>query len=298
MSAREAAVHAGVLVCALLAARLAGARAEGAALRRARLLGMPPVGGGPGAGPARGDDLLRWLRRRWAGVGREWWCVGGGALLALLGASPLPLLAGLAAVPLVRRRLARGERLADRARRADAVVALCGVLIGELRAGRQPEGALVAAARDTASEAGRALGSQSSRVLAAARFGGDVPAALREAARAPGGEGLAGLAACWRTSVDHGAGLAEGLMRLEAALREQRSQEASLRARLSGARAAAGALALLPVVGLLMGAGLGAEPLRILLHTPAGIGCLLVGGGLEALGMWWVGRIVRAGEGR
>ena len=52
-------------------------------------------------------------------------------------------------------------------------------------------------------------------MLAAARFGGDVPGALRQAAREPGADGLVGLAACWRVAVDGGAGLAAGLDRLE-----------------------------------------------------------------------------------
>ena len=52
-------------------------------------------------------------------------------------------------------------------------------------------------------------------MLAAARFGGDVPGALAVAARQPGAEGLLGLAACWRVAVDRGAGLAAGLERLE-----------------------------------------------------------------------------------
>lgn len=52
-------------------------------------------------------------------------------------------------------------------------------------------------------------------MLAAARFGGDVPGALAAAARQAGAEGLLGLAACWRVAVDQGAGLAAGLDRLE-----------------------------------------------------------------------------------
>ncbi len=56
-------------------------------------------------------------------------------------------------------------------------------------------------------------------------------------------------------------------------------------------------LALLPVAGLLIGSALGAGPLRVLLHTPAGMGCLLVGGLLEGAGLFWARRIVRQGEG-
>ncbi|MHC3394836.1 type II secretion system F family protein, partial [Streptomyces lavendulocolor] len=50
------------------------------------------------------------------------------------------------------------------------------------------------------------------------------------------------------------------------------------------------------VVALAMGWALGADPLRVLFHTPGGLCCLAVGGLLEAVGLWWAGRVVRAGE--
>lgn len=56
-------------------------------------------------------------------------------------------------------------------------------------------------------------------------------------------------------------------------------------------------LALLPVLALAMGWALGADPLRVLLHTPAGLGCLAVGGLLEGAGLWWAYWIVRMGVG-
>ncbi|MDF3150187.1 hypothetical protein PBV88_55875, partial [Streptomyces sp. T21Q-yed] len=100
----------------------------------------------------------------------------------------------------------------------------------------------------------------------------------------------------WRVAVDQGAGLAAGLDRLEGALRAERDQRADLRAQLAGARSTVVMLAGLPVLGLLLGAAMGADPLHVLLHTGAGLGCVLVGGVLEALGMWWALRIVRGAE--
>jgi tight adherence protein B len=150
---------------------------------------------------------------------------------------------------------------------------------------------LLRAARDCGG-----LAEAQATVLAAARFGGDVPDALATAARQPGAEGLRGLAACWRVAVDQGAGLAAGLDRLAAALRAERDQRFDLRAQLAGARATAVMLAGLPALGLLIGTGLGADPLHVLLHTGAGLGCLAAGGALEGLGLWWVQRIVRGAE--
>ncbi|MFH9005246.1 type II secretion system F family protein [Streptomyces afghaniensis] len=259
------------------------------AARRARLLlaGGGTVRSGP-PGLRRTVEGLRWVRGR---LRAEWWAPVAGLVLAVLGSSVLPVVLGAAGVPLLRRIRLAGRVRRDRERRADAVIALCGALAGEVRAGRQPGEALLRAARDCGG-----LADAQGTVLAAARFGGDVPDALATAAGQPGAEGLRGLAACWRVAVDQGAGLAAGLDRLAAALRAERDQRSDLRAQLAGARATAVLLAGLPALGLLIGTALGADPLHVLLHTTAGLGCLVAGGVLEGLGLWWVQRIVRSAE--
>lgn len=291
--------------CLGMAVWLWGGRRSG--VRRAQLL--LARGGVMGVGPPPWRRLMGELRRMRGRLGFEWWAAAAGLVLAVLGASVLPVVAGAAGVPLLRRvRLAREERQV-RERRAAAVIALCAVVAGEVRAGRQPGEALVRGVRDF-QEAGvgevgsggsgvpvvGGLGETQAALLAAARFGGDVPGALAAVARRPGAEGLLGLAACWRVAVDQGAGLAAGLDRLEGALRAERDQRADLRAQLAGARSTAWMLAALPVLGLSLGAALGADPLHVLLHTGTGLGCLLVGGLLEGVGMWWATRIVRGAE--
>ncbi|WP_345568705.1 type II secretion system F family protein [Streptomyces plumbiresistens] len=344
------------VACVGAALWLLGGRHPGA--RRAQLL---LAGGGVvGAGPPAWRQLAEELRRIRGRLRPEWWAVAAGLVLAVLGSSVLPAVAGAAGVLLLRRVRLAGEARRARERRGDAVIALCGALAGEVRAGRQPGEALLRAVREADGALGEGeaavrdserlgdalvavrgfgglggaravrgfggagvaraargsggsgefggsggarvlqdacrLGEAQAAVLAAARFGGDVPAALAVAARQPGAEGLVGLAACWRVAVDHGAGLAAGLDRLEGALRAERDQRADLRAQLAGARSTAVMLAGLPVLGLALGTALGADPLHVLLHTGAGLGCLLVGGLLEALGMWWAMRIVRGAE--
>ncbi|MDG9713008.1 type II secretion system F family protein [Streptomyces sp. DH10] len=259
------------------------------AARRARLL---LAGGGTvGTGPPGWRQMAGGVRRVRGRLRPEWWAPVAGLVLAVLGASVLPVVLGAAGVPLLRRVRLAGQARRDRERRGDAVIALCGALAGEVRAGRQPGEALLRAARDCGG-----LADAQATVLAAARFGGDVPDALATAARQPGAEGLRGLAACWRVAVDQGAGLAAGLDRLAAALRAERDQRSDLRAQLAGARATAVLLAGLPALGLLIGTALGADPLHVLLHTTAGLGCLVTGGVLEGLGLWWVLRIVRGAE--
>ncbi|MBB4792986.1 tight adherence protein B [Streptomyces nodosus] len=246
-----------------------------------------------GGGETAGADPPPW-ERALARVRRlpvEWWALAVGALIGVLGASVLPLPAGAVGVLVLRRVRQAREARQEREARGEAVIALCGALAGEVRAGHQPGEALLSAARASAG-----LGEAQATVLAAARFGGDVPGALADAARQPGAEGLSGLAACWRVAVDRGAGLAAGLDRLEAALRAERDQRADLRAQLAGARSTAALLAGLPVLGLLLGTALGAHPLHILLHTGVGLACLAVGGLLEGAGLWWALAIVREAE--
>ncbi|MFE3650453.1 type II secretion system F family protein [Streptomyces sp. NPDC059152] len=272
---------------------------RGRALRRrmAAVLGDSAAAGRPVRG--RGAVLREWCAgragggaegRRWrlgrrCDVGAEVWCLPAGIALGALGRSMLPVVASVVALVVVRRWLAGRARRRAADRRAAAVAGFCGAVAGELRAGRQPDRALVAAGVPGLAEAGPA-------VLAAARYGGDVPGALRVAARQPGAEGLAGAAACWQVAVEGGAGLARGLERIAAGLVAQREQREELRAQLAGPRATASVLALLPVGGLLMGGALGADPLGVLLHTPAGWGCLAVGGVLEWGGVVWTARIV------
>lgn len=238
---------------------------------------------------ARGEDGLKRFQQ-WLSGRREWLCLPAGLVLAVLGGSVLPLIGGAAAVPGVRRWLRRRVLSRDRERRAEGVVDLCGAVVGELRAGHEPGQALLVAVRGTG-----VLGPSEAGVSAAARFGGDVPAALGQAAAEPGLDGLVGVSACWRVAVDGGAGLAAGLDRLEGALRAERRRREELRAQLAGAWSTVAVLALLPLLGMGLGAALGANPLRVLLHSPPGLACLVAGGLLEAAGLVWAGRIVRAG---
>lgn len=254
-----------------------------------------------GRGPGTSWPWTRPTGPRWwplPGVQPEVVCLPMGVALGVLTRSVVPVLAGLAALPLVGRMLRRRAERAAASRRADAVATLCGTVAADLRTGRPPHAALgdaVEAARWPASpefgEAGRVL-------LSAARFGGDVPRALRESARLyAGAEGLAAVAACWQVAVDGGAGLAAALDRVAAALRAEADQREDLRAQLAGPRSTAVLLALLPVFGLVLGAGLGADPSKVLLHTPAGMACLTAGGLLEWAGLAWTSRIIRGAEG-
>jgi len=271
------------------------------ALRRARLL--LAGGGSPGRWPG-GRHVLGALealkgavraRFGWR-LGRECLCLPAGLLIAVPAHSVLPGLAGAAAVPLVGRWLRLRDQRAAVRRRTAAVGALCGAVAGELRAGRPPHAAMAGAVERAGWPDSPELAEAATLLLAASRFGGDIPAALREAAGMRGAEGLAGAAACWQVAVDGGAGLANGLDRVAAALRAEHDQREDLGAQLAGPRSTAVMLALLPAFGVVLGTAMGAHPLRVLLHTSAGLGCLAGGVLLEWAGLLWTARIVRSAE--
>ncbi|SEO42533.1 tight adherence protein B [Actinacidiphila rubida] len=225
-------------------------------------------------------------------------CVPVGVAAGLATASLVPVLAGLAAVGPAGRALRRRAERAAAERGAAAVGALCVTLAGDLRAGRPPHAALA----DAVDSAGWAhmpeLASAAGLLCSAARFGGDVPQALRAASgRNEGTRGLAAVAACWQVAVDGGAGLAAALDRVAAALRAEADQRDDLRAQLAGPRSTAVLLALLPLFGVVLGAGLGADPSRVLLHTLPGLVCLALGVALEWGGLAWTARIIRVAEG-
>jgi tight adherence protein B len=55
-------------------------------------------------------------------------------------------------------------------------------------------------------------------------------------------------------------------------------------------------MTLLPLAGLGLGALLGVDTLHVLLATPAGHACLLIGGLLWAGGRWWIRRLVSSAQ--
>lgn len=259
----------------LLAAVLAGAAA--AALLalpspgRMRLAALGPRSGGPGAGAAP----------RGLGV--------------LLGV-PVLLLAGpVAALLTVAGALVAGHWSAGRRRSAAAaaersgIVQSCRVLAAELSAGRSPAEALAAAAEPAVGPAAAALRT----AAAAARLGGDVPAALTSgAAGSAVAPLLRALAACWTVCATSGSGLAGAVQRLEEGLVAEQDARRALDAELAGPRATAVLLAVLPAAGLGMAAGLGADPMHVLLHSRVGLVCLTLGLLLDGLGLFWTQRLV------
>jgi tight adherence protein B len=215
--------------------------------------------------------------------------VGVAALVVMIprswvGLALVVLPASWAARTLWRRRATARLAEANAARMAE----VCDLLAAELSAGRPPEAALREAAASWPALA---------PVAEVSRLGGDVPAALREAATLPGASGLGLLAAAWTVSRRTGGSLGAATRRVADAVRRQQATRSVVAGELTSARATARLMAGLPVLGLLMGSGAGADPWSFLLRTPAGLGCLAAGLAAGFAGLWWIEEIARGVEG-
>ncbi|MFN8168321.1 MAG: type II secretion system F family protein [Candidatus Nanopelagicales bacterium] len=154
--------------------------------------------------------------------------------------------------------------------------------VAELRAGGDPRAALVLSAVSLG-------GAVVPTAVVAARSGADVGAALIHDAE--GSELLRGVSACWEVAEGSGAGLADALLTLADAARATERVRRELQAGLAEPRATALVLACLPLLGLLLGVLLGADPVSWLLGSAPGRVVLVAGAGLEVLGAWWAWRI-------
>lgn len=223
------------------------------------------------------------VRARWSVV------VGSGAVVGVtVGPAPgmaVGLLGGVGAALL-------SSTLARRAakRQGAAMVEALGAVAAELRAGLAPVGALQAAGDAADGRVGQALRETAATVA----FGGDAAVALLAAAGDLGE--LRRVAAGWQVSVRSGASLGDVLDRVETDLRSDLEHRQRVDADLAGARATAGLLAALPVLGLGLGGTMGAHPLHVLLHTTPGEFALVLGAGLDAFGLWWTSRILSGAE--
>lgn len=161
------------------------------------------------------------------------------------------------------------------------------LLAAELRAGILPRDALTAVAADLPMLHPAAV---------AASHGGDVVAALRSASHDPGAAVLADLAGAWHVAERAGAPLAAVLDRVAASSRDDAEVDREVQAEAAPARATGRLMAVLPVLGLSLGAGMGADPVHVLTGTVLGASCLAAGLALACAGLAWIDHIVASAE--
>jgi tight adherence protein B len=170
-------------------------------------------------------------------------------------------------------------RSAGRRRRRDhateQLLSAVSVMAAELEAGASPATAVLAGAEVSPGHGG-ALRALAGRIEA----GAEPNAAALDA-------DLAALEHAWRVAATTGAPLAEVWSRVAHDLNQQIEQRRAVAGALAGARSSAALLAGLPVVGVLLGTAMQAQPLHVLAATSAGHVMLLLGVCLDAAGLAW-----------
>jgi tight adherence protein B len=198
-----------------------------------------------------------------------------------LGLGLIAVAVALAAQRLLTRQ--RAGRAAEKA--AGRVMEFCEAVAAELAAGRPPH-LVLRSSVDDFPEFGTVAG--------AAELGSDVPGELRRLATAPGCADLRLVAAAWQVAHRSGAGMADSLERVGCTLRERRRTARVVAAELAAAHATTRIMAALPVVFVLAGSGLGADPVGFLTGGTAGVVCLAAGLALTYAGLAWLQRISAA----
>lgn len=230
--------------------------------------------------------------------------LAGLALAVLVGArllAPLPALAGAVLFGALSARALKDRAHAAADRLAEAAAQAIDLLAADVSVGRSL-GEALQSLTDDLTQVGeqptlRRLGQLLAPVADGARLGGNVPGALREVAATPGCQAFGRVAAAWDLAETVGTPATVVLGRVALAVRGHSEHVRAVRAELAGARASARLLATLPLVGLLMGIGLGADPLHVLLETTYGQLALCGGIALELVGLAWTDRIARRAEG-
>lgn len=192
---------------------------------------------------------------------------------------------GAATVGLRYRRRRNSRRGVDESRELETAIE---VLVGELRVGAHPAQAFAVAADESTGPV-----ADSCRAVAArARLGADVTAGLRSV-----GETSAlpaqwdRLAVCWQLASEHGLAMSTLMRAAPRDIAERQRFSGQVRSAMAGARVTAAILASLPVLSVLLGQLIGADPVPFLLGGGAGGWLLVFGVALVCVGLLWSGRI-------
>lgn len=249
--------------------------------------------GGPGRGSsAGGRSGLRWVSL-------------GAVVGALVGASALAaaaILAGpaglLAAAMMAATGTLLGRRLlAERRRRQALPDILRGLrtLNRELRAGSDPVTAVEAAGRSCGRVGAQVLGRLALLMQApgpgAAPEGDSNGDSVGDSAH-PADRVLDVLCSGWLLCRRHGVAFGRVVSGIADELADEVTADEARAAQLAGPRMSGYVMAGLPLMGVLLGAGMGVNPIGVLLGSAAGHLLLLVGVALMCAGLLWSARIV------
>lgn len=190
--------------------------------------------------------------------------------------------------------LVRAEvRQARDRRQRLAVLGTLRALTREVRVGAAPDAAVRAAAEAHSGAGTTVMDTLAGAMPLADPLGWWMARPNRSAPGAVVEEVMGPLLAGWELASRFGVPWAGLLDALTADLAEQVRLDADRQTALAGPRFSGYVLAALPGLGILLGTGMGADPLHVLLATGPGGLMTVVGVGLTCLGLAWTARLVR-----
>ncbi|MBF6216042.1 type II secretion system F family protein [Nocardia puris] len=199
-----------------------------------------------------------------------------------------PMLAAAVVVGTLTVRFRRTRRDREHAVESTLLLDALEAVIGELRVGAHPAAAAEVAARESGGAAARAFAVGAAR----SRLGGSAADGVRDADAVIAPE-LTRVADAWSIAERHGLALADLLTAARTDLLGRVRFRSRTTAALAGPRASATVLSTLPLLGLALGQLMGANPLGILLTSPAGAILLPLGAALACTGLLWSDAITR-----
>jgi tight adherence protein B len=212
-------------------------------------------------------------------------CVGAAGFVLLPLTTVLAAAMFVATASLRYRRRRRGRMGTAESRELETAI---DVLVGELRVGAHPAQAFAVAADETAGPV-----ADSCRAVAArARLGADVTSGLRSVAHNSALPAQwARLAVCWQLAAEHGLAMSTLMRAAQRDIVERQRFSGQVMSAMAGARATAAILAGLPVLSVILGQLVGADPVAFLLAGHVGGWLLVVGVTLVCGGLLWSDRI-------
>ena len=255
----------------------------------------PGSGGSPPGPPGPGRTSLNGA----PGRGRRWsWVLsktGGGAgisvLAGVLGAAMAGVAGSVAATSAAVTALSLiHSALAGRRERTDLTDLIAGLrlLSRELRSGAAPPLAARHAAGAASGVAVVVLTELSSGAGARGAPGSGSPPGVGAVA-----DIHARLMAGWELAARAGLAITPMIDAVAMDASERLAADSERAGQVAGPRVSGYVMAALPVLGLLLGAGMGADPVQVLAHTGVGNVLLVVGVTLTCAGLLWSARIVR-----
>jgi tight adherence protein B len=187
-----------------------------------------------------------------------------------------------------------GRLLAEHSRRRAMPEILRGLraLNRELRTGADPLAAAEAAAGSARDAGGRVIGALVLLMRTGEAPATDMAAASASGAVSPADRVLDSLRSGWLLSRRHGVAFGRVVTGIADELADQLSADQARAGQVAGPRMSGYVMAALPLMGVLLGAGMGVNPVQVLLGSPLGNLLLVVGVALMCAGLLWSARIV------